>query len=102
MCSQKKELRVLSPNSYIHVSVSDLYIPKIGPHILTAAKQTDRSWKYMNLSQIYECRNWETKHYNYVLEIRRLHSLISGNTKKGTRHLYWTLPGPSFAVRERT
>jgi hypothetical protein len=27
------ELRGLSPNSYILVSVSDLYIPRIGPHI---------------------------------------------------------------------
>jgi hypothetical protein len=23
----------------------------------------------MNLSQIYECRNWKTEHYNSVLEI---------------------------------
>jgi hypothetical protein len=30
----------------------------------------DRSWKYMNLSQIYECRNWETEQYNSVLEIK--------------------------------
>jgi hypothetical protein len=29
----EKELRGLSPNSYIHVSVSDLCIAKIGPHI---------------------------------------------------------------------
>ncbi len=29
----EKELRGLNPNSYIHVSVSDLYIPRIGPHI---------------------------------------------------------------------
>jgi hypothetical protein len=28
----------------------------------------DRSWKYINLSQIYECKNWETEHYNSVLE----------------------------------
>ncbi len=34
-----------------------------------AAEQLDRSWKYINLSQIYECRNWETEHFNYVLEI---------------------------------
>jgi hypothetical protein len=27
------ELRGLSPNFHIHVSVSDLYIPRIGPHI---------------------------------------------------------------------
>jgi hypothetical protein len=26
-------LRGLSPNFYIHVSVSDLYIPRNGPHI---------------------------------------------------------------------
>ncbi len=34
-----------------------------------AAEQVDRSWKYINLSQIYECRNRETEHYNSVLEI---------------------------------
>ncbi len=30
----EKELRGYSPNSYIHVSVSDLYIPPIGLSIL--------------------------------------------------------------------
>ncbi len=34
-----------------------------------AAEWADRSWKYINLSQIYECRNWETEYYNSVLEI---------------------------------
>jgi hypothetical protein len=29
----EKKLRSLNPNSYIHVSVSDLYNPRIGPHI---------------------------------------------------------------------
>ncbi len=29
----EKELRGFSPNIHIHVSVSDLYIPRIGPHI---------------------------------------------------------------------
>ncbi len=29
----EKELHGLSPNSYFHVSVIDLYIPRIGPHI---------------------------------------------------------------------
>jgi hypothetical protein len=38
---------------------------------------------------------------NSVLEKRRLHSLISGNMyKTETRHLYWILTGPSFAVSE--
>jgi hypothetical protein len=45
----------------------------------------DRSWKNINLSQIYECSNRETEHYNSVLEIKRLHSFISGNTEMGTR-----------------
>jgi hypothetical protein len=27
------ELRGLNPNFYIHVSLSDLYIPRISPHI---------------------------------------------------------------------
>jgi hypothetical protein len=36
------ELRGLSPNFHIHVSVSDLYIPRIGPHIsLQQNRQTD-------------------------------------------------------------
>jgi hypothetical protein len=32
------ELRGLSPNFHIHVSVSDLYIPMIGPHISSSRK----------------------------------------------------------------
>jgi hypothetical protein len=32
------KLRGLVPNSYIHVSVSDLYIHRIGLHIVAAAK----------------------------------------------------------------
>ncbi len=39
----EKELRGLSPNFYIHVSVSDLYIPTIGPPIyLQQNMHTDR------------------------------------------------------------
>jgi hypothetical protein len=64
------ELRGLSPNFNIQVSVSDLYIPRIGPHIsLQQNRQTDPGNICINLSQIYECRNWETEHYNSVLEI---------------------------------
>ncbi len=52
------------------MSVSDLYIPRIGPHIpLQQNRQTDPEIQYINLSQIYECRNWETGHINSVLEI---------------------------------
>ncbi len=62
------ELGGLSPNFHIRVSMSDLYIPRIGLHF--PAEQADRSWKYVNLSQIYEWRNWDTEHYNSVLEIK--------------------------------
>jgi hypothetical protein len=43
----EKELRGLSPNFHIHVSVSDLYIPRIGPHIFLQQK-ADRLWEYIN------------------------------------------------------
>jgi hypothetical protein len=37
-----QELRCLSPNFHIHVSVSGLYISRIGPHIwLQQNRQTD-------------------------------------------------------------
>jgi hypothetical protein len=64
------DLRGLSTNFHIHVSVSDLYIPRIGPHIsLQQIRQTDPG--NIEISQIYECRNWwETEHYNSFLEIR--------------------------------
>jgi hypothetical protein len=61
------ELRGLSPNFHIQVSVSNLYISRIGPHIFL--QQVDQSWKHIKLSQINECRKWETEHYNSVLEI---------------------------------
>jgi len=38
----EKELRRLSPNFHIHVSVRDLYIPRIAQHIfLQQNRQTD-------------------------------------------------------------
>jgi hypothetical protein len=75
------ELRGLNPNFHIHASMSVLFIPRICPHIwLQQTRQTDPGYTYINLSQIYECWNWETEHFSSVLEIRRLHSFISGNT----------------------
>jgi hypothetical protein len=60
----------ISPNFHIHVSVSDLYIPRVVP-------QTPHNWPqqileiYKSLTDIrYECRNWEREHYNSVLEIK--------------------------------
>ncbi len=44
----EKELLGLSPNFHIHVSVSDLNVPRIGPHIfLQKNRQTDRGNIYI-------------------------------------------------------
>ncbi len=55
------ELRGLSPNFHIHVSLSVLYIPMIGHHILLQQnRQTDCGNKYR--SQTHECGNWDCGH----------------------------------------
>ncbi len=46
----EKELRCLSPNFHTHVSVSDVYIPIIGPHIFLQQNSADRWWEYINRS----------------------------------------------------
>jgi hypothetical protein len=87
------KLRGLVSNFDIYVSVSNLYIPRIGLFGYSKmGKPVD-----INRSQIHECGNWETEHYNSVLEIARPLSLISGNTSIGTRHLYWP-PDKTFKL----
>jgi predicted small secreted protein len=73
---REMKLRFLVPNFYIHVSVSDLYIHTIGP------RQTDRGNTVYTVyhSQIHDCGNRETEHYNFVLGITRPRSFISRNT----------------------
>jgi hypothetical protein len=89
----------LVPNSYIHVSVSYLYIPRIGlPIWLQQKTQTDPGNIFKPLTDNHEHGNWEMEHYNSVLEKRRLRGFISGNTLIGIMHLYWILTGPSVAV----
>jgi hypothetical protein len=56
ICPEMK-LRGLVPNSYIHVSVSDLYIPTIGLPILTQENRWGGQLKYIYRSQIHEGRN---------------------------------------------
>ncbi len=54
------KFRGLVPNFCVHVSVSNLYIPTIGPPtFICYIAFADRSWEYINRSQIHECRNWE-------------------------------------------
>ena len=54
------ELRCLSPNFHIHVSMSDLYIPRIGPHISSSRKcRPIMGILYIIGSQTHECGNWD-------------------------------------------
>jgi hypothetical protein len=56
----ERKLRGLVPNFYIHVCVSDSYIPMIGPPILLyCVCGPIVGILYINCSQIHECRNWE-------------------------------------------
>jgi hypothetical protein len=59
------KLRGLVPNSYIHVSLSYLYIPSLCSQIGRPILEI-----YKSLT-VHECGKWETEHYNYVLKIMR-------------------------------
>ncbi len=50
----KQNYNVLSPNSYAHISVRDIFRMSV---YFAAAKYVDQSWEYMNRSHIHECRN---------------------------------------------
>ncbi len=60
----------LPQSQFPHLCVCERFIyPQDWSTYFPAAEQTVRQWKYINPSQIYKCRNWETEHYNSVLEI---------------------------------
>ncbi len=52
------ELRGLSPNFHIYVSVSDIIFPG-SVHIFPTAEKADPSWEYIIRSQTHECGNWD-------------------------------------------
>ncbi len=68
------------------------------PTYFPAAEQADGSWKYINFSQTYEFRSWETELYNSVLEITV--SFLGIHKWEPDIYIYWILTGPSFAVCE--
>ncbi len=56
----ERKLRGLNPNFYIHISVSNLYIPAIGlPIWLQKNRWIDPGNIHINRSQMYEYGNWE-------------------------------------------
>ncbi len=55
-----KELRGYSPDSYIHVSVSDLYMYSSDRSAYSAAgKLVGQAWEFIDRSQTHECGNWD-------------------------------------------
>ncbi len=50
----KQNYIVLSPSTYHHISVRDLYRSAYS----AAGKYVDRSWLNVNRSQTHECGNW--------------------------------------------
>jgi hypothetical protein len=56
----------LVPNCYIHVSVSDLYIPRDRSAYFAAEKYVDLSWKYVNRTQTHECGKLGTRPRSFI------------------------------------
>ncbi len=54
----EKELRGFSPSFHIHVSVSDLYIPRFGPHIFLQQNRLTDPREYTNRSRTHVFKNW--------------------------------------------
>ncbi len=75
----------LSPNSYIHVSVSDLCIPTFGLRIFCCCcrKIGGPSWEYIkSLTQIHECGNWDKGHAVSFLGVHKSDFLCSEGLSK--------------------
>ncbi len=98
-----KEMKLcgLSPNSYIHVSVSDFYIPRIGlPILLQENKRTGRMWCmgiYKSLTGIHECGNWDSGRAGSFLGVYKSDFLCSEEAtvekRSGSRNNGWKQDG---------
>jgi hypothetical protein len=56
---RKQNYDVLSPSSYTHIPVRDLYISRIGLPILLQENMWTGPCEYINRSQTHECGNWD-------------------------------------------
>jgi hypothetical protein len=60
MYFQKRNCAASVPiSTFMHVSVSDVYMPKIGPHIFCNRRGRPIMVIYQSLMQTYECGNWD-------------------------------------------
>jgi hypothetical protein len=117
LSSYRPQVPLLSTHSHFR---EDYTAPKIlfmyaqKWNCAAAAKKADRSWEYINRSQIHECGNWETEHYNSVLEITRSSFIWEYVNMNQTFfisfaavfririhriHMFWGLPDPDPLVR---
>ncbi len=67
---QEIKLRGLVPVSYIHVYMSDFYIPRIGlPAQCLHCIWLQQNWQTDpgNICVNHECENWVTEHYNFFV-----------------------------------
>ncbi len=79
LCISRNE--TAQPRSqFLHSSICERFIYSwICPPIwLQQNRQTDPMEIHASIT-VYECENWETEHYNSVLEVRKPRSFISGN-----------------------
>jgi hypothetical protein len=83
------------------VSVSDLYIPRIGPHIFPCSRIGRLILEiYKSLTDtVCECRNRETEHYNSVLEMVGCLRAVIGIKIRDVRGLGVTQIGVGGGVR---
>ncbi len=69
------ELRGLSPKFHIHVSVSDLYIPRIGPHISSRRKGRPIVGIYISNFQF---QSFNFRHFVFAVQDAKHGGRVSG------------------------
>jgi hypothetical protein len=86
----EEELHGCSPSSYIHVSVSGLYIPLIGlPILLQEKRWTERGNIRIDRSQTHDCGNLDWGHKISFLGIHKSKFLCSAGKNKHETLLFY-------------
>ncbi len=95
------ELRDLSPNFHIDVSVNDLYIPRISSHIsCSRIGRSIEGIQYIHRSQTHECGNWDCGRANHFLE--NLFRIFGVGSAEWTYSIWRCTTMQHFALGVRT